>query len=57
MKKVPQKPNLLVELTKLKMETQKAGASTEAFRKFQPNKSRNENRSAVGPSWGPRKGN
>lgn len=52
-----QKPNLLVELTKRKMEAQKAGATSEGFAKFQPNKPRNLNNSNVGPSWGPRKGN
>lgn len=57
MKTIAAKPNLLVELTKRKMETQKSGATAESFRKFQPHKTRNENRSAVGPSWGPRKGN
>jgi len=58
MKKTPPKPNLLVELTNRKMEAQKSGTTTtESFRKFQPNKTRNENRSSVGPHWGPRKGN
>ena len=57
MKKTPQKPNLLVELTKRKMEAQKSGATAESLRKFQSNKPRNENRSSVGPSWGGRKGN
>ncbi len=58
MKKTAQKPNLLlVELTNRKMEAQKAGIPSQSFGKFQPNKSRNENNSAVGPHWGPRKGN
>ncbi len=57
MKKNSEKPNLLVELTKRKMEAQKSGAIAEAKNKFQPNKSRNENNSNVGPSWGRRKGN
>lgn len=57
MKKTSSKPNLLVELTNRKMEAQKAGATSESFRKFQPGKTRNENGSNVGPSWGKRKGN
>jgi len=57
MKKDAAKPNLLVELTKRKMEAQKAGAAGESFGKFKPNKPRNENTSNVGASWGPRKGN
>ncbi len=57
MKKTTPKPSLLVELTNRKMEAQKAGATAASFRKFQPNKNRNENNSAVGPHWGPRKGN
>lgn len=57
MKKTAPKPNLLVELTKRKMEAQKSGAATEKFSKFKPNKPRNENNSSVGPSWGGRKGN
>lgn len=57
MKKEPTKPNLLVELTKRKMEAQKSGAIAESLRKFQPNKPRNLNNSNVGPSWGGRKGN
>lgn len=61
MKKTPQKPdlqpNLLVELTKRKMEAQKAGANSESFGKFQSKRPRNENNSNVGPSWGGRKGN
>lgn len=55
--KTEKKPNLLAELTKRKMEAQKAGASSEAFGKFKPNKPRNLNNSNVGPSWGGRKGN
>lgn len=55
--KTPKKPNLLAELTKRKMEAQKAGAAGEAFGKFKPNKPRNLNNSNVGPSWGGRKGN
>lgn len=51
------KPNLLVELTKRKMEAQKSGALADSKRKFQPHKERNENNSNVGPSWGRRKGN
>ncbi len=57
MKKTAAKPNLLVELTKRKMEAQKTGATNESFGKFQRNKPRNENNSNVGPAWGPRKGN
>ncbi len=57
MKKPTQKPNLLIELTNRKIEAQKAGTPAKSFGKFQPNKSRNENNSAVGPHWGPRKGN
>jgi hypothetical protein len=58
MKKATKKPNLLVELTNRKKEAQKSGASTkESFSKFKRSKSRNENNSNVGPSWGPRKGN
>ena len=57
MKKSAQKPNLLVELTNRKMEAQKTGTPLRSFGKFQPNKSRNENNSAVGPHWGPRKWN
>lgn len=57
MKKEPKKPNLLVELTKRKMEAQNSGAIAESLRKFQRNKPRNFNNSNVGPSWGGRKGN
>lgn len=57
MKKEPVKPNLLVELTKRKMEAQNSGATVESLRKFQRNKPRNVNNSNVGPSWGGRKGN
>jgi hypothetical protein len=58
MKKTAEKPNLLVDLTKRKMEEQKSGgATTKSFNKFKPNKPRNENKSNVGPSWGGRKGN
>lgn len=57
MKKASAKPNLLVELTNRKIEAQKSGGRAESFGKFKPNKTRNQNRSAVGPSWGPRKGN
>ena len=58
-KKAPAaKPNLLVELTKRKMEAQKTGGATdESFGKFKPNRPRNDNNSSVGPSWGRRKGN
>lgn len=52
-----EKPNLLVELMKRKMEAQNSGAIAESKRKFQPRKERNENNSNVGPSWGRRKGN
>lgn len=55
--KTAKKPNLLAELTKRKMEAQKAGELVEAFGKFKPNKPRNLNNSNVGPSWGGRKGN
>lgn len=57
MKKTPSKPNLLVELSKRKMEAQKSGATAETFSKFRANKPRNENTSNVGPAWGGRKGN
>lgn len=57
MKKIASKPNLLVELTKRKMEAQKSGEAGETFGKFKPNKARNVNTSNLGPSWGPRKGN
>ena len=49
--------NLLVELTKRKMEAQKTGGPSKSFGKFQPGKPRNLNNSNVGPSWGKRKGN
>ena len=52
-----EKSSLLVELTNKKMEEQKSGATAESRKKFQGKKSRNENRSNVGPSWGGRKGN
>ncbi len=57
MKKTAAKPNLLIELTNRKIETQKAGGAASEFGKFKRNKSRNENNSNVGPAWGPRKGN
>lgn len=57
MKKVTKKPNLLVELTKRKMEAQKSGEGSESFGKFLHKKPRNMNNSNVGPAWGPRKGN
>ena len=57
MKKAEKKPNLLVELTKRKMEAQKSGATAESLRKFQPNKARYDKKSPVGPSRGGRKGN
>jgi len=57
MKKTTEKPSLLVELTKRKMEAQKSGEIAESLRKFQPKKPRNLNNSNVGPSWGGRKGN
>lgn len=57
MKKTLQKPKLLVELTKQKMEAQKSKTTSESFSKFHPNKPRNANNSNVGPSWGGRKGN
>lgn len=56
MKKTSPKTNLLLELSKRKMEAQKNGTS-EAFGKFSYKKPRNSNNSNVGPSWGPRKGN
>ncbi|MBC7419801.1 MAG: hypothetical protein H7328_03650 [Bdellovibrio sp.] len=56
-KKSKAKPNLLVELTKRKMELQNSGAIAESKTKFQKNKGRNVNTSSVGPAWGPRKGN
>lgn len=57
MKKNQTPPPLLVEIINRKKEAQKSGASTENFKKFQPSKMRNENRSNVGAHWGPRKGN
>ena len=57
MKKTATKPNLLVELTKRKMDAQKSGETAEAKGKFQRRKGRNENTSNVGPSWGRKKGN
>lgn len=48
------KTNLLAELTKRKMDAQKAGLGSESFKKFQPNRSRNAKASAVGPSRGGR---
>ncbi|MBC7465768.1 MAG: hypothetical protein H7256_07235 [Bdellovibrio sp.] len=57
MEKTNEKPNVLVELTKRKMEAQKTGANLNSFGKFQPGKPRNLNNSNVGPSWGKRKGN
>jgi hypothetical protein len=56
MKKTPAKPNLLVELTKRKMEAQNSGATAESLRKFQPNKARYDKKSPVGPARGGRKG-
>jgi hypothetical protein len=56
MKKTTEKPNLLVQLTKSKMEAQKSGEAAK-FRNFQPGRPRNTNSSSVGPSWGGRKGN
>ena len=57
MKKKSKKPNLLVELTNRKMEAQESGATAESLRKFQPNKSRYDKKSPVGPARGGRKGN
>ncbi len=58
MKKQSQKTNPIAELLKRKIDAQKSdNASSNSFRKFQPNKPRNENNSSVGPSWGGRKGN
>jgi hypothetical protein len=57
MKKTEKKPNLLVELTKRKMEAQKSGELANGLKKFQPKKQRNANNSNVGPAWGGRKGN
>ena len=57
MKKTAKKPNLMAELTQKKMDAQKTGAKPESFNKFKNKKQRNENNSAVGPSWGGRKGN
>ena len=57
MKKTPPKPNLLVELTKRKMEAQKSGATAESLRKLQPKKSRYDKKSPVGAARGGRKGN
>ncbi|WP_409477267.1 hypothetical protein [Pseudobdellovibrio sp. HCB154] len=50
------KTNLLLELTKRKIEANQAGTS-EGFGKFSYKKPRNTNNSNVGPAWGPRKGN
>jgi hypothetical protein len=57
MKTTSEKPSLLVELTKRKMEAQNSGATADSLRKFKPQKLRNMNTSNVGPHWGPRKGN
>ncbi len=57
MKKAAEKPNLLVELNNRKVALQKSGTKAESFGKFKPSKERNKNNSAVGASWGPRKGN
>lgn len=56
MKKTATTNKLLLELTKRKLEANKAGTS-ESFGKFSYKKPRNENNSNVGPSWGGRKGN
>jgi hypothetical protein len=56
MKKTASKTNLLVELTKRKMEAQKLSTAA-SFGKFSYKKPRNDNNSNVGPSWGGRKGN
>lgn len=56
MKKTEPKTNLLLELTKRKIEANKAGTA-EGFGKFSYKKPRNQNNSNVGPSWGGRKGN
>ncbi len=50
------KTNLLLELTKRKIEANQAGTA-EGFGKFSYKKPRNTNNSNVGPAWGPRKGN
>ncbi len=57
MKKASAKPNILVEINNRKVAAQKSGENSQSFGKFKPNKSRNENNSNVGPSWGKRKGN
>ena len=57
MKKSSKKPNLLVELTKKKMEKQNSGEIADSKNKFKPKQERNKNTSNVGPSWGGRKGN
>ncbi len=57
MKKTALKTNLLQELNTRKIAAQKSGEAAESFVKFKPHKTRNVNNSAVGPSWGPRKGN
>ena len=57
MKKTPAKAKVLVELMNRKKEAQKSGATSESFGQFKFKKSRNENNSNVGPSWGGRKGN
>ena len=57
MKKASAKPNILVEINNRKVAAQKSGENSQSFGKFKQNKSRNENNSNVGPSWGKRKGN
>lgn len=49
--------NLMAEVMEKKLAEQKTGGKHTSFDKFKPGKSRNENNSNVGPSWGGRKGN
>lgn len=57
MKQTPPKTDLLTQLLNKKMEAQKAGSILKPFQNFRAKKDRNHNGSAVGPSWGRRKGN
>lgn len=51
------KKNPMADIMDRKKEAQKSGGGKNSFEKFKPGKSRNENNSNVGPSWGRRKGN
>ncbi len=57
MKKSAAKSNPLLEIMKRKKEALKTSATSKSFGQFKFKKSRNENNSNVGPSWGGRKGN